>query len=420
MSVITRLFSFDWMRLSVPEACLGDFRHRLLLKTVVPLAAVAALVLGSIVIAVSGDMETRAAIAARMIWLTGGTQTDALGEAHAPSHSYAALSTMLKAARRGCLSILPLTLALFFALVPSVASHIFSTFDCEGFGNDDALGTQRYYLMADSSVECVGSGFDALRALSAALIFLWPVGVPALFFGLLVAGRRDVANGRISGGGRSGRVDAPKALKQQEPSLFQAVSFVHADYQPELYFWELLELVRKLALTGFVLLVPQRFVLLRLLLALLLSIGHLVLLQVCTRILRTNLPLQTTCTDRRMVRLLQAASPYRQLSTAVFALSSGTTLICTLLAALLVRMYASLPVMEVVPFFGFQSVQPLVILILCFNFSVLGSALLLVSCHAETMRRTLSARRIRYTGTNIECTSPRLQSGETHHLFLSQ
>ena len=46
------------------------------------------------------------------------------------------------------------------------------------------------------------------------------------------------------------------------------------------FYWEVGELVRKLWLTGFVFLIPQAHVLIRLLFAILMSIGHIVVLLV--------------------------------------------------------------------------------------------------------------------------------------------
>ena len=53
---------------------------------------------------------------------------------------------------------------------------------------------------------------------------------------------------------------------------------MRSDYEPHFSWWELLELSRKLTLTGFLLLVPPSLALVRLALALVISCGHALLL----------------------------------------------------------------------------------------------------------------------------------------------
>lgn len=104
-------------------------------------------------------------------------------------------------------------------------------------------------------------------------------------------------------------------------------------YKEQYYFWELVELMRKLTLTGFVFLIPQQFSLLRLVLAILISVAHSV--------------------------MLQAAQPHKQPSTAVVAVATSLSLQCTLFVALLTIMYAELPEDQIASFFGFKTAMPL-------------------------------------------------------------
>ena len=50
-----------------------------------------------------------------------------------------------------------------------------------------------------------------------------------------------------------------------------------SEYRPSFYFWETVELARKLLVTGFVLIIPEDFHFLRLQVALIVSLGFLVL-----------------------------------------------------------------------------------------------------------------------------------------------
>ena len=148
----------------------------------------------------------------------------------------------------------PLVLPVLFALVPSVCARIFSTFSCARFGYDDAAHEYRYFLLADMAVKCSVDGVwrrNEFTELALALVALWPFGVPLLFVTLLWASRRP---GRLA--------------------LEAAVRFLHVEYVEARGYWEVVELLRKLTLTGFVFLIPQHHSLLRLIALLLVTVGH--------------------------------------------------------------------------------------------------------------------------------------------------
>ena len=251
-------------------------------------------------------------------------------------------------------------------------------FSCESFREDDVTGASRYFLYADSAIECAGPSYDKLMALAAFYIFIWPLSVPSLFLCLLMrfASRRTKMRG----------------------SLPHAIEFLHQEYRDEFAYWEcanhacairqlhcsgavlaslhthfpclcvavrhialispivacrgrLLELMRKLVATGFIFLIPQQHTLLRVLLVLLLEIAHLALLFV--------------------------AAPYRQQSTGFVAVAASIILQCTFVVAILVKMYVKLAASQVFNFFGFHSVLPLAAIIFGFNVSVLIAAMVL-------------------------------------------
>lgn len=325
MSNTFGLFSFDWLYLFGPPECTGSFTTRLLVKALAPLFALLVLVMGSVVISA--------------VVATGRCRDIS---------DHAALKD---AALHGALRALPIVLVLLFALVPSVCSRIFSTFNCESFGYDDAKGETRGFLFADPSVECYTGEWAHLMVLTGWLILIWPLGVPALFLALLIGSRRR----------------APWA-----PALSRSVSFLHLEYKEEQFYWELLESMRKLVLTGFLLILPLRFAFLRLILAILITVTHSV--------------------------LLQAARPYKQESSAFFALLVSLALFCTLFAALLVKVFEWVPPAYIEDAFGFDSAFPLTVLILVFNFGAVVVGMLLFMIQLKLDRREQATRRLRYTG----------------------
>ena len=80
----------------------------------------------------------------------------------------------------------------------------------------------------------------------------------------------------------------------------RSIGFLNREYRHNVwycFYWEVFELVRKLWLTGFVFLVPQSLTLIRLLTSILVTVGHIV--------------------------VLQRTQPYAQQSTMFVAVSSG-------------------------------------------------------------------------------------------------
>ena len=112
---------------------------------------------------------------------------------------------------------------------------------------------------------------------------------------------------------------------------------------------QLIELMRKLLLTGFVFLVSHDFTVMRIIMSILVSIAHLV--------------------------VLLLAAPYKHISTFFVAVAVSTTVLCMLLTALLIKIYGEFLEEQVKSFFGFSSVLPLALTLLTFNLSVLATAM---------------------------------------------
>ena len=89
-------------------------------------------------------------------------------------------------------------------------------------------------MRQDASVECGSDDHGPITALATGFIVLWPAGSLALFTSLLAA--------------------CYKPLQAKTPNaLTRATAFLHREYEKTWYWWEAVELARKLVLTGFVL-----------------------------------------------------------------------------------------------------------------------------------------------------------------------
>jgi len=94
--------------------------------------------------------------------------------------------------------------------------------------------------------------YQAILSIATGLIAVWPVGMVLLYAAVLIPCRRALR------------------AHTQTPIL-RASRFLHQDYEPSWFFWELVELVRRTILIGWVLLIPTSLTFIRLVVALLLS-----------------------------------------------------------------------------------------------------------------------------------------------------
>ena len=105
-------------------------------------------------------------------------------------------------------------------------------------------------MRQDASVECGTEDHESITDVAVGFIVVWPVGSLVLFTSLLAA--------------------CYKPLQAKSPNaLTRATAFLHREYEKTWYWWEAVELARKLVLTGFVLLIPEKNAFLRLVVAIL-------------------------------------------------------------------------------------------------------------------------------------------------------
>ena len=271
--------------------------------------------------------------------------------------------------------LLELSLLFVFAVVPTVAHEIFSAFACEGFGFDDADSvetasfdiSEHYYLRADYAVRCDSSDpqYEAIRSVALLLVLLWPVGAPALFGTILRTSRRDQGRRRAAG-------------------------FLMREYTAESFWWEVPLLLKKLILTGFLLLIPEDVVFLRLVAALLVVLAYLVLVLI-----------------RR---------PYRSPETAALALGINVALACLFFSALLLHVANESTTQQRLILFGSDNIFSLTVLLLLVNFGVLAGTAAFLSHQARTLAQRTQLRRLRYLD-GVQVATPKLSAD--HHVFLS-
>jgi len=124
---------------------------------------------------------------------------------------------------------------IFYLVLPSVSSAIFDAIICQAFDTNDEEGKVHSYLVADWSIQCTNSNtqFETLTNIFWGSFSLWIIVVPLIFLGLLISIRKSVYSNRTS-------------------FLTEACRFLWRDYKEHMMFWEILDIARKLFLTGIV------------------------------------------------------------------------------------------------------------------------------------------------------------------------
>ena len=121
----------------------------------------------------------------------------------------------------------------FFIYSP-VSHRIFQTFNCDGLDDGET------YLRADYSLSCRTSRHSWFKAYALVMVLVYPVGVAAAFAWLLVSYRRDLV--------KSNR----EAMVHLKP-----LHAIWAAYRPCQYYYEVVECIRRIALTAIAALVPS-------------------------------------------------------------------------------------------------------------------------------------------------------------------
>ena len=157
----------------------------------------------------------------------------------------------------------PFALAVSFLLVTTVSKGIFDSFLCKEYKLDDN-GNVRTFLVADLRIVCGGNDYpeeyNEIQYNAFIFIAIWPVGVPLLYVLCLLPIRK-------------------KLRQRKQTRWVQATEFLHQDYKPEFFWWEIVTLLQRLVLSGFVLLFPIELDSWRLFVGLLFAVGYLSLLQ---------------------------------------------------------------------------------------------------------------------------------------------
>jgi len=140
-------------------------------------------------------------------------------------------------------------LAFISFILPITSTVIFSTFSCDNVDPNSVETGDDRFMTADYSMSCQSSRYHSAYYWAVAMIFVYPIGVPLIFFILLYSGKEDITYRRVS-------LRSDLKRKEREVRL-DAIRGLYGAYKPEYWYWEVLETVFRLSLTGFLVLVNQ-------------------------------------------------------------------------------------------------------------------------------------------------------------------
>ena len=141
-----------------------------------------------------------------------------------------------------------LFILLTYCVLPSTSVSVIRLFLChEGFGEaqDEA------YLRADYTLQCYTlvdgvpeytTGYLAMRVYAWLMVFIYPVGINAMYLGLLLRHRATINP-------REQNLTKALLIRQSNPSV-QYFGFIYKYYTPSCFFFEVVDSVRRLLLGG--------------------------------------------------------------------------------------------------------------------------------------------------------------------------
>ena len=133
-------------------------------------------------------------------------------------------------------SLLPIALRISFLAFPAVSSLAFKAFRCDDLDANDELAGPAV-MQADLAVVCwdehgaTTDEYRRIQAVATAAIIMYPVAVP-IAYSLLFWKVRHAA------------------WSQTPDGLSKSITFLTEEYDPAFFFWELLEVIKKLLLVG--------------------------------------------------------------------------------------------------------------------------------------------------------------------------
>jgi hypothetical protein len=135
-----------------------------------------------------------------------------------------------------------LSLLFLYMIFPSVSAVIFSVFACTDADPDDVSDGDDNYLDSDYSISCSSSRYETAKLYAIFMVFLYPIGIPSMFFGVLYHYRKGIVNRTMFD-------------KVHQPCY--VIEFLWFPFTPSFWYFECIDIVYRVSLTGFLVLIQQ-------------------------------------------------------------------------------------------------------------------------------------------------------------------
>jgi hypothetical protein len=131
-----------------------------------------------------------------------------------------------------------------YLALPNISVYIFQMFSCQDIDPDDALAGEDLYLRADLSINCGSSRHTTGTTFATCMILVYPVGVPLMYFWMLHNVKEGIMN-------RTENISSKLRL------AIIPSSFLYSSYEPQCWYWEIVETIRRITMTGVIVLIAQ-------------------------------------------------------------------------------------------------------------------------------------------------------------------
>lgn len=138
------------------------------------------------------------------------------------------------------------SLLLITVIYTYVSTVVLATIQCETF-ETGTPGLEKMYLIADYRVACGSDHYQHfLLPYAVLMIFIYPLGVPLMYCTIFYKNRHTLALGK----------HATIEEIERRPQVF---AFLYEPYEPHLYWFELLECLRRLCLSSLTSVYPDKY-----------------------------------------------------------------------------------------------------------------------------------------------------------------
>ena len=125
-----------------------------------------------------------------------------------------------------------------FLMYPGLSVKIFSIFKCT------PVDSGEYYLANDMSIRCYQGIHIFYSTIASACIFVYVIGIPMISFIILFRNRKIIQS-------------TSDSMIEQQELLTKEIGSLYGQYETRFYYWECIEMIKKMMLTGgLVLLAP--------------------------------------------------------------------------------------------------------------------------------------------------------------------